>query len=229
MDDPPDSRLFVVCGKAAEVRWRTHLRSLHTGVHAALARLHAWRRAQVELLQEAFARFGNVQNVKVVRDKGGAHSCRAPGVLLCADACTQRRVAPRCAASAHAHAAFMPTASCNPLRGRTCAQLPMSSTTKRRRRRRRLRACTRPCSMTGAGRCSRSFLPRRPTSGAGRAGSAASQAAGPLRKADGSRCPQRRPASDAGRAQLISGRAPRARAPKCAQLTQAGSSPGWIA
>jgi len=106
MDDPPDSRLFVVCGKAAEVRWRTHLRSLHTGVHAALARLHAWRRAQVELLQEAFARFGNVQNVKVVRDKGGAHSCRAPGVLLCADACTQRRVAPRCAASAHAHAAF---------------------------------------------------------------------------------------------------------------------------
>jgi len=94
MDDPPDSRLFVVCGKAAEVRWRTHRRSLHTGVHAALARLHAWCRAQVELLQEAFARFGNVQNVKVVRDKGGAHSCRAPGVLLCADACTQRRVAP---------------------------------------------------------------------------------------------------------------------------------------
>ncbi|KAK9841804.1 hypothetical protein WJX81_004164 [Elliptochloris bilobata] len=42
---PPDSRLFVVCGKAAEA----------------------------ELLQEAFARFGNVQSVKVVRDKGVAY------------------------------------------------------------------------------------------------------------------------------------------------------------
>ncbi|GMH37093.1 hypothetical protein BSKO_04966 [Bryopsis sp. KO-2023] len=45
MDDPPGSRLFVVCGKSAKA----------------------------EVLQSAFEPFGTIQNVKVIRDKGVAY------------------------------------------------------------------------------------------------------------------------------------------------------------
>lgn len=45
MDDPPGSRLFIVCGKSVEA----------------------------DVLSSAFSPYGNVQNVKVIRDKGVAY------------------------------------------------------------------------------------------------------------------------------------------------------------
>lgn len=62
MDDPLGSRLFVVCGKTAEVRQHP---PLSTGINQWVLYF------QEDMLKTAFEPYGNVVNVKVIRDKGG--------------------------------------------------------------------------------------------------------------------------------------------------------------
>ena len=89
MDDTGlDSRVFVVCGKSVEVRsvgstgLRFQCRKLHwaacmrTGPHLPI---HARHAPQEGVLTEAFAPFGKIQGVKLVRDKGGTRQCLTPG------------------------------------------------------------------------------------------------------------------------------------------------------
>jgi hypothetical protein len=68
VDAPAGSRLFIVCGKNVEVGW-----DLRAGADDGepVCRRLAMCPAQAETLQVAFRPFGNVQNVKVIREKGG--------------------------------------------------------------------------------------------------------------------------------------------------------------
>ena len=79
MADPlavPLSRLFVVCGKVVEVRRggvRGQGSAARRGNRRARLRSHATRRPrpQEDALRVAFEEYGQVQHVKVVKDKGG--------------------------------------------------------------------------------------------------------------------------------------------------------------
>lgn len=82
MEDPMNSRVFVVCGKSVEVRSQ---RGRHRSfvMHVMLAYVCYDRSfidcrvivsAQAEVLTKAFSPYGNIQSVKLVRDKGGEHT-----------------------------------------------------------------------------------------------------------------------------------------------------------
>jgi hypothetical protein len=75
MADPlavPLSRLFIVCGRAVEVS-RAGAGSLEGGAGVGPVRSLALPAAgsQEETLRGAFAEYGDVQHVKVIKDKGG--------------------------------------------------------------------------------------------------------------------------------------------------------------
>ncbi len=94
--DPPNSRVFVVCGKAVEEG----------------------------LLREAFLPYGAVQSVRVIREKGGAYHHALELCSRILRACVRRPVAhtprtrppmpaarghQRCGAAGPGHASFIPT------------------------------------------------------------------------------------------------------------------------
>jgi hypothetical protein len=71
MDEPPGSRLFIVCGKAAEVTTAL-LCPTRCRAGVDLLRFNTFPSVMQEgLLEEVFKPFGHVQSVKLIRDKGG--------------------------------------------------------------------------------------------------------------------------------------------------------------
>ena len=86
-EDPPGSRLFIVCGRAVEVSLDAPL-CCAAGPRDSKGRArnepplstpspHPPPRLQEELLRAAFRAYGVVQHVRVIRDKGGG-SWRRP-------------------------------------------------------------------------------------------------------------------------------------------------------
>lgn len=74
------SRLFIVCGKAVEVR-AAGTRRADRATEQVIDSSHArggFGAVQEEELKAAFVPYGAVQNVKVIRDKGGGCSWAGP-------------------------------------------------------------------------------------------------------------------------------------------------------
>lgn len=71
-DGTPMSRCFVVCGKAITVSVNPHRRLLFLFPTSITGPPYA---EQNEDLQAAFAPYGNIQSVKVIREKGGGEMC----------------------------------------------------------------------------------------------------------------------------------------------------------
>lgn len=66
-DDPPHSRVFVVCGKAANVGLLVLSNEFITSTHYPLPRPFP---LQVEILQAAFAPYGEIQSAKYLQQRG---------------------------------------------------------------------------------------------------------------------------------------------------------------
>lgn len=75
VDDPPGSRLFVVCGRAVEVR----ARCLQTGEPPWALLRPVPPCTQEDVLRAAFVPHGNLQNVKLLKEKGGERGAAAVG------------------------------------------------------------------------------------------------------------------------------------------------------
>lgn len=71
--DPPQSRVFVVCGRAIEVGGAFAVQGFTGALRADEPLCVCPHRHQSDALEATFAPYGKLQNVKLIKDKGGGH------------------------------------------------------------------------------------------------------------------------------------------------------------